>query len=237
MVTDSAQAHDLARRVEAAAKILVIGYNTPSCPEFTFLREAIRDQRFGKLELVTGFISQNWKKATAGKWRQLPELSGGGQAYDSGAHLFNSLVWSVEAPVEEVYARIDHQETKVDINSVASIRFENGVMAAITIGGNSASTGAHMAFIFERGLVEINGWFGDWIRIQAHGKPVKYPEIVGEPLTPMRNFILSIQGHDTPRTGPLNGIHQAELMDAIYASARLNRPVRPVELKGGEVPS
>ncbi len=235
MVTDSRQAHDLKARVEAAGKILVIGYNTACTPEFTYIREAIREGRFGRLEMVTGFLSQNWKKGTVGKWRQDPALSGGGQAYDSGAHLFNSLVWSVESPIEEVYAQIDFMDTQVDINSVTNIRFQNGVMASITVSGNSNSFAAYMAFIFEDGIIETNGWICDWIKIQHHRQTVKYPDIPYEPLTPMDNFIRSMRGEDTPRTGPINGVHQAELMDAIYASAKANRPVKASELKEGKV--
>ncbi|MGF1482877.1 MAG: Gfo/Idh/MocA family protein [Opitutales bacterium] len=235
MVTDSAQARELKERVDQAGKILVIGYNTACSPEFTFIREAIRDQRYGPLEMVTGFLSQNWKKATVGKWRQDPALSGGGQAYDSGAHLFNSLVWSVESPIEEVCSQIDFMDTAVDINSVTNIKFQNGVLAAITVSGNSNSTAGYTAFIFEDGIIETDGWFSGWIKIQHKNKPVKYPHIPYEPLTPMQNFVRSIQGQDTPRTGPINGVHQAELMDAVYASAKLGRPVKASEIKEGKV--
>ncbi|MGF1447930.1 MAG: Gfo/Idh/MocA family protein [Opitutales bacterium] len=235
MVTESAQAHDLKTRVEAAGKILVIGYNTACTPEFAYIRESIREGRLGRLEMVTGFLSQNWKKATVGKWRQDPALSGGGQAYDSGAHLFNSLVWSVESPIEEVYAQVDFMDTPVDFNSVTNIRFQNGVLASITVSGNSASFAGYMAFIFEDGIIETNGWICDWIKVQHHGKPVKYPEIPYKPMTPMENFIRSLRGEDTPRTGPINGVYQAELMDAIYASAKVNRPVKASELKEGKV--
>lgn len=231
MVTDSGQAHDLARRVEAAGKILVIGYNTPCTPEFAFIRKAIRENLFGRLELVNGFLSQNWLKPTAGKWRQDPKLSGGGQAYDSGAHLFNSLVWSVESPVAEVFAFIDKMGTEVDINSATTIRFQNGVLASIVVGGNCPGLGSHMVFCFEHGRIEVNGWFGDWIKVFGpDGKQIKYPEITEKPMSPVDNFIGSILGTDEPRTGPVNGIHQSELMDAIYASAGQGRPVKASEL-------
>ena len=73
-------------------------------PNFYYTREIIRSGEFGKLELVIGYITQGWKGGTTGTWRQDPKLSGGGQAYDSGAHLLNSLCWAVESKVAEVYA-------------------------------------------------------------------------------------------------------------------------------------
>ena len=158
MVTDTGQARELERLVAASGRILVVGYNTPSTPAFRYLRELVRAGTLGKLELVDGFLSQNWRTNTTGTWRQDPALSGGGQAYDSGSHLLNSVVWTVESSPERVFAFMDNQGTPVDINSVFAVRFANGVMASITVSGNCASDGAGLVFIFENGRVEIDGW-------------------------------------------------------------------------------
>ena len=93
MVTSSKDAYTLAEKVEKTGLILTIGYNTPCSANFHYIREIVRNGDFGKLELVIGYITQNWKSATIGAWRQKPELSGGGQAYDSGAHLLNGHKW------------------------------------------------------------------------------------------------------------------------------------------------
>ena len=154
MVTDSGQAHQLAEAVKAAGKIFVVGYNTPCTPAFRYIRDVIRSGELGKLETVTGWQTQNWKKGTTGSWRQDPALSGGGQMYDSGAHMFNSLVWSVEQPIAEVLAFTDNLGTPVDINGTVNIRFANGVLATMTIAGNcpasaetTATTAASIAMV------------------------------------------------------------------------------------------
>ena len=85
--------------------------------------------------------------------------------YDSGAHLFNSLVWLVEQPVADVFAFVDNHNTPVDINGTVNIRFANGVLAAITIGGNCPNDGAGLALLFDGGRVELDGWGGSWIKI------------------------------------------------------------------------
>jgi predicted dehydrogenase len=232
MVTDSSQAHRLARRVEETGKVFVIGYNTPCTPEFKYLRQIVRSQELGKLETVTGWLSQNWKRGTTGSWRQDPALSGGGQMYDSGAHLFNSLVWTVEQPVSEVFAFVDNQDAPVDINGTVNIRFADGTLATITIAGNCPNDGAGMYLTFEKGRVEVDGWGGGWIRIfrsgGGHGSgQVKYPPISGEAETPDDNFIAAILGKAEPQTSPINGVNQSELMDAIYQSARTGQVARP----------
>ena len=230
MVTDAGDAHKLKEAVEKSGKILVVGYNSSCTPAFHWLREAIRTNKFGPLETVTGWLSQDWAKGTAGSWRQKPELSGGGQMYDSGAHIFNSLVWSVEAPVETVFAITDNRETPVDINSVVAIKFKNGVLATMTINGNSASAGAGMIYNFEQARVEIDGWNGQWVKAfgKGYGNPVIEIELEGETQTPNDNFIDAILGRAEPLTSPQNGVNQSELMDAIYQSAANGQSAQPV---------
>ena len=232
MVTSAQDAYTIAEKVKETGKVFTIGYNTPCSANFYYIRECIRNQTLGKLELVTGYITQNWLHATKGAWRQVPELSGGGQAYDSGAHLFNSLCWSVESNVAEVHSFIDNHGAAVDINSSTNIRFEDGVFAAIVISGNCPSPGGtHMALIFENGRIEVDGWGGGWIRVYEGAAELDPPPITDEmsAASPDDNFIDAILGRAEPRTSPMNGIIQSELMDAIYESGRTGLPARPVK--------
>ena len=232
MVTSAQDAYTIAEKVKETGKVFTIGYNTPCSANFYYIRECVRNQTLGKLELVTGYITQNWLHATKGAWRQVPELSGGGQAYDSGAHLFNSLCWSVESNVAEVHSFIDNHGAAVDINSSTNIRFEDGVFAAIVISGNCPSPGGtHMALIFENGRIEVDGWGSGWIRVYEGAAELDPPPITDEmsAASPDDNFIDAILGRAEPRTSPMNGIIQSELMDAIYESGRTGLPARPVK--------
>ena len=227
MVTDADQAHELLAAWKQSGKVFTIGYNTPCTPEFRYLRELVRSKELGRLETVTGWLTQNWKKGTTGTWRQDPSLSGGGQMYDSGAHLFNSLVWTVEQQVSEVLAFVDNLGTPVDINGTANIRFSEGTLATITIVGNCPASGAGMYLSFDNGRVEIDGWNGTWIKVWKGNEPVKYPPITGTTQTPNDNFIDAVLGRAEPMTSPINGVIQSELMDAIYESARTRQVARP----------
>lgn len=226
MVTNAKDAKDLAERAATSGKIMTVGYNTSATPVFGYLKEIIDTERFGKLELVNGYLCQNWLAATQGQWRQEPEISGGGQAYDSGAHLMNSLVWSVNSPVDELYAMVDNHGTRVDINSTLTVRFKNGVMASIAIGGNCEHRGSHMVFIFEKGRAEVDGWAGKWMKVYAEGEEIEPSFDQVKQITPTDNFIDSVFERDTVRVTPEHGIILSELMDAIYESAKTKRPVR-----------
>lgn len=228
MVTDSGQAHELAKKVEAAGKVLVIGYNTPCTPVMLYIRDTIRNGDLGRLELVSGWLAQGWMKATIGTWRQNPALSGGGQMYDSGAHIFNSLVWTVEQPIEAVQAFIDNKDTPVDINGTANIRFANGVFATITISGNCPAAGARLTYLFDNGRIETDGWSAGWIKVWKGNEEIEV-ELDDAAPAPLDNFVDAIFGRDEARTSPLNGINQSELMDAIYESARTGQIAKPVK--------
>jgi predicted dehydrogenase len=228
MVTGLEDAYALGEKVKSSGKVFVIGYNTSCSAEFNYLRGVIRAGTLGKLELVSGYLCQDWMRGTTGTWRQDPALSGGGQAYDSGAHLLNSLCWSVESDVEEVFAFVDNHGTRVDINSVSSIRFSNGVLASISIGGNSPSSNGSMAFIFDGGRIEIDGWGAKWINAWMGADKITPPitPAMGS-ASPDQNFIDAIFGRAEPKTSVENGIIQSQLMDAIYESQRTGRPARP----------
>ncbi len=232
MVTDLKHAVDLERRVHESGKVFCIAYNTPCSVEFHKLRQMIRGKELGELKVVNLYLSQPWYYLTKGSWRQDPALSGGGQMYDSGAHALNSLCWAVEQDVAEVFAFVDQLDTAVDINGVASIKFANGTMASIAITGQGPS-GAHSAWIFEYGKVELDPWNAGWINITAgsadhpKGQKVKYPVLEGADGQPLSNFVDAVLGRAEPRTTARHGVIQSQLMDAIYRSARTGQPAQP----------
>ncbi len=228
MVTDSNDAKVLKKAVEASGKVFVVGYNASCTPVMQWVREAIRSQEFGKLETVTGWQTQGWAKGTTGSWRQNPALSGGGQMYDSGAHMFNSLVWSVESPVETVFAFTDNAGTPVDINGTVNIRFQNGVLATMTIAGNCNPGGDAMVYTFHTARVEVDAWNGNWIKVFKDWGEPQITEVPGEKQVPNDNFIDAILGRGEAQTSPINGLIQSQLMDAIYESARTGAAAHPV---------
>ncbi len=232
MVTTVADAYALRDRVAAAGKLLLIGYNTPCTPAFQRLRAIVRTERLGPLELVTGYLTQPWLTLTSRGWRRDPVLAGGGQAYDSGAHLLNSLIWTLESSPTEVYAMVDFKGLPVDVNSALVARFESGVLATIVISGNCPAAASGMEFIFAGGRVSIDGWTGHWLRAYDGNGEIDDLSCTGEAAPTALNFLAAIRGTEEPATGPTDGVRHSELMDALYESARTGRPVTPARTDG-----
>ena len=231
MVTTVKHALEIRKKVRETGKILAIGYKTPAMASFKHLRKIISDRRFGRLQLINGYLCQDWLNNTRGMWRQDPLVSGGGQAYDSGAHILNSLTWSVKSIPTEVYAMIDTCGLEVDVNSVIAVRFENGVLANIAIGGNTASKGGsggtHMVYLFERGRVEIDGWRGSWIEVFDEKGPVELDADSLRSELPTNNFVAAILGLEEPATDVEDGVLQSLLMESLYRSAQTGTVIRP----------
>jgi predicted dehydrogenase len=228
MVLNAKEAAQLADKVRTTGRKVVVGYNPPYTAAFQYLRQVIREGRLGRLQLVNGYISQNWKKLTAGSWRQDPVLSGGGQAFDSGAHLLAGICWAVGVSPEEVFAFIDRQDTKVDINAVVTARFAGGVMASVAVGGDCLSDGTHSAYLFEGGKIEIDGWGGQWVHAFRGADKLTDTPAGGTEPAPDGNFVDVLHGRAEPICTVHDGLRMAQLMDALYESARTGRPAKVV---------
>lgn len=227
MVTNSVQARKLVAKAAKEGKRLHVAIQGTHTDTFAYARKLLTDGTMGELQLVTAVLAQGWRDLTVGWWRQDPKLSGGGQMYDSGAHVFSALMFLVNSPVTAVHCWADNKGTPVDINAVCSIKFANGAMANVTSGGNCDTFLTRMMFQGKNAWMEISPHGGGFLV-----KGGKVPEIKAAPadwnvptVTPVRNFADSILGLAEPRCGGDVGIMLADLMDALYESVRTGKVV------------
>src|SRR4051812_10423529 len=69
MVTSSKDAYDLWKTVNKTGKKLGITFQAPYTQEFGYLARERDAGRWGKVQLVTAWLAQNWLTGTKGKWR------------------------------------------------------------------------------------------------------------------------------------------------------------------------
>lgn len=230
MVIAVEDAEKIIERTAASKRQVQVAYNSPFAPEIQYVRDCIRNETYGRLQMVSGYISQSWKAFVKGTWREVPAISGGGFAYDSGAHPLNTLCWTIDAMPDEVFAVMDDRGAPVEINAAIYARFESDVMMQLTLAGDTDSGyGSFMVFAFDRGRIEVDPWGGHWIRLYDQKGQVKYPPIPNAPDQPVDHFIDSISGKVEPLTSPRNGLIHSQLMELIYASAEAGRVVKRSE--------
>lgn len=229
MVTSSPHAYDLWRAVKRTGKLLGITFQSPCTPEFGYLAAERDAGRLGKIQMISGWLSQDWLRMTKGQWRQNTALSGGGQMYDSGAHLLNAFMWLMNDPVIEVACFYDKCDSTVDINGVAIVRFQNGVLGSIAIGGNSPNFRTEIQIQTDKYLI-VTDQYGNRLEIRGeHGRAI-YPHVPADDRpaagSPHLNFVCAILGEEKLRVPVRYGVLLSALMDALYESADNHRLVR-----------
>ncbi len=228
MVTISEHAYDLWRTQKQSGKQLGITFQAPYTAEYQYLKQ-LRDRgEWGKVQIVQGWLAQGWMKGTTGLWRQDPALSGGGQMYDSGSHVLNGMMWLMDDPVVEVSCFIDNVTAPVDINGVAILKFQNGAMGSVAIGGNSP--GWHVRIQIQTDTMQfVTGPHGGYLEVT--GSPAhKYPHVLTSDhpaaFSPHLNFVNAVLGREELQTSPRSGALLSALMDAMYESARTGTTVK-----------
>ncbi|AUV81353.1 gfo/Idh/MocA family oxidoreductase [Salinigranum rubrum] len=139
MVTERSHADDLIARADAHGLVLAVGYQRHFDPRFREIRRLVDDGRIGRPHMVVGHLEQEWIRWTQHQWRSTPDLSGGGQLYDSGSHLLDVLCWTLRAEPTTVTATVDRRGHDVDVNSALTMTLERRESAVRTRQPNPAS--------------------------------------------------------------------------------------------------
>lgn len=228
MVTSTAHAKKLAERVKKTGLLLQVSFQASYSCEFAYIRHVLQTGGIGELQTVTAWSHQAWKPKggkDTWKWRHDPKLSGGGQMYDTGAHLFNAIAWALDRPVEEVFCWIDNKGMPVDINAVMTIRWEGGVLGTVTISGNNPGWDEGIIIAGDQGRLHTGIHAGRLEHYDTRGK-IKYPPVTFPNYTPDRNFVHCLLGKAEPMCPVRYGILHSWLMDALYRSAKTKAPVK-----------
>jgi predicted dehydrogenase len=229
MVTNADHARRLVRLAKQRRRVLQIAVQGTYTDTFAYARQLIATGVIGELQLATGILAQSWLEGSRGKWRQDPALSGGGQLYDSTAHVLSAMVFLVNSPISAVFCWTDNKGVRVDINAVGVIRFANGCLATITSGGNCPAWKSHLTIQGSKAIMEVGAHGGNF-SVTATGikEPITAPPegFKLRTVSPVENFHDAVRGRAQPRCPGRIGIILADLMDGLYASAETGRPVK-----------
>jgi predicted dehydrogenase len=247
MVTSSHHAYDLWKTVKKTGKMLGITFQAPYTANYSYLARQRAAGELGKIQLISGWLSQAWLQNTAGTWRQDPAVSGGGQMYDSGSHLLNGIMWLMNDPVVEVACIYDKCSSPVDINGVAIARFKNGAIASISIGGNCPDFRTEIQIQTNKMLIIVDQYGSKLEMTGKDGKRILPNPEEAEPMaaasraaaaaaaaigpstvpgTPHSNFVNALLGREALVCPVRYGVLLSALMDAMYESAATGKIVQ-----------
>ena len=216
MVCTIEHAHKLIAHTKEKDRIIVLSYQRHFQPAFRYMKKVIEEGQLGKITYISALQCQQWKKGTAGKWRQVPELSGGGQLNDSGSHLIDIILWTTGLAVDEVFGYIDNCDTPVDINSALTLKFKNGAQGTVSVVGDAPCFYEDFTIWGEDGVLFYRN--GQLSQCSGDGK-ISQPEELPEGGNPDKNLIDAIFGRDIVWTPPICGLRVIELTEAAWKSA------------------
>jgi predicted dehydrogenase len=226
MVTKSEHARTLKEKVDQTGRKFLISFQSTYSQEFAYAREQLKSGGIGELQTVLAYSCQGWYKGCKGSWRHDPALSGGGQMYDTGAHLFNSLAWLLDRPATDVYCILDKKDVPVDINAVMTIKWEGGILGSVMISGNTPGWQQGIWLCGDKGRIRIGIHGGPVEQYDEKGDRVLYPQVTQKHWTPQSNFVAVIKGEAEPCCPVRYGILHSWLMDALYESAAKGTPIK-----------
>lgn len=218
---------DHAKRLIAKAKekdrIIVLSYQRHYFPQFRYMKKVIESGELGAVTFISALQCQGWKKGVANTWRQVPELSGGGQLNDSGSHLLDIILWVTGLAVDEVHAYIDNCGTPVDINSALSLKFKSGAQGTVSVVGDAPCWWEDFTIWGENGVLFYRN--GKLTHCDSKRNMIE-PEDTTDYGNPDKNLIDAILGRDVVWAPPVCGLRVIELTEAAWRSGELGKPVK-----------
>ncbi len=227
MVMNASEANALIETRDRTAKLLVVAFPGSLSPQIRRATSLLRGGKLGNLLSVSATAWQNWGSGTADTWRQVPEISGGGFLFDTGAHMLNTVVDLAGEEFSEVSAILDNHRRPVEILGVVIGRLASGGLVTLHGCGEAIPSCNSNIYVFTSEAIMRTGIWGEMLDLQKSGeskfRKVRVPASLG-----VWEQFLAVRAGKIPNPCPPEvGLRMAHLYDAIKASAALNgQPVR-----------
>ena len=220
MVMNGAEAESLIETRDRTGRLLVVSFNGSLSPQVRTAVNMLRSGELGEMLNVSATVWQNWKVGTAGAWRQVPAMSGGGFLFDTGAHMLNTVTDLVGEDFVEVAAWLDNRGAPVDILGTVMARTRSGVLVTMNGCGDAIKSCSSDVRVFCTKAIVRTGVWGERLQLQRDGQnelmPVRVPPSHGQ----WEQFLRVRRGELNNPCPPEVGLRMARLWDAIQESAR-----------------
>lgn len=229
MVVTAAEAESLIQTRDATGKLLVIAFNGSLSHQIRTASAMIASGEVGTLQNIVAYVWEDWSEHYSGHWKQIPEISGGGFMFDTGAHMLNTVSDLANQDFVEVAAWLDNRGKPIDILGCVMGRLESGALVTMNSCGNAIHSCASEIRLFCTDAIIRTGIWGEYLEIQRQGEKQLQPVSVPPSLGAWEQFYAVRSGKMKNPSPPEIGLRMAKLWDAIRASAAQNGV--PVRLK------
>ncbi len=226
MVMNEKEALDLIDTRNKTGRLLVVAFPGSLSPAIHRVKELIAENAIGKVMQVAALIYQDWKEAQKGKWRQVPEVSGGGFLFDTGSHMVNTVVDILNDDIDTLFAIQDNKDTPVDICSVITAKTTKGILINLTGAGFSIGCDSEIFILGTKGIIRTGAW-GERLEMRREGEKNLSSIKLAESRGVWEQFLKVRSGELENPCPPEVGLRFARLMDMINASTGSGKAIDP----------
>ena len=227
--------------------ILKTGFNHRHHPAIYKAKKLVEKGAIGNIYYIRCIYGHGGRQGYEKEWRANKDLCGGGELLDQGVHVVDLFRWYL-GEFDEVYGQINtfYWNMKVEDNAFAMFRTKKGQVAVM----HTSWTQWKNEFLFEvfgeKGYLIVDGLGGSYgteklitgKRKMESGKHEQYvggppeEEIIEFPgpdiswIEEWKEFASAIKENREPLGSGYDGLMANKLIEAVYQSARLNKPIK-----------
>ncbi|WP_226929801.1 Gfo/Idh/MocA family protein [Hymenobacter siberiensis] len=236
MANSVKECEEMIEACKKAGKKLTIAYRIQCEPLNRAAMKQVRAKTYGATKMLQMMNTQN--QAHDQQWRHKKALAGGGSLPDVGLYCLNTTRFLLGEEPTEVSAQIystpgDDQFKEIEENVSFTLRFPSGAISQCMTGYGSFNNKSYTVYA-ETGSIKMDPAFPyhglHQERIHApDGQQVK--ETTNDPqkdqfALEMDHMAECVRQNKTPCTPGEEGLQDQRIMEAIYLSAKENRPVQ-----------
>jgi predicted dehydrogenase len=236
MANSSKECEEMIAACKKAGKKLMIAYRIQYEPLNRMAMKMVRDKTYGATKLIEMVNCQN--QAHDNQWRHKKALAGGGALPDIGLYCLNTTRFLLGEEPTEVSAQIyntpgDARFKEVEENVTFTMRFPSGVLAQCMTGYGTFNSKAYTVH-GETGSIKMDPAFSYQGLHQERVHAPKGKQTKETPTDPqadqfaleMDHMAECVRNNKTPYTPGEEGLQDHRIMEAIYQSAKENKPVK-----------
>jgi len=225
---------------EKKNKLVKTGFNHRFHPAVIKAKELIEIDSIGELINIRAHYGHGGRPGMEKEWRCSKDLSGGGELIDQGVHLIDLCRWFTSMDVLQVYGKTftSFWKTDVEDNAFFNLDFNNGIYAQCHVSWTNWKNIFSFEIFGKNGYIKINGLGGSYgkeslevgYRQPEGGVPqienYEFEENDNSWFLEWKDFKEAIKNHREPHGSGQDGYMANKIIDAIYKSNELDKPVQ-----------
>jgi predicted dehydrogenase len=245
MATSVTECEQMIKACEEAGRKLMIAYRIQYEPNNTEIKKFVREEKYGKIKSIVSVNGQN--TGDPGQWRLNKKLAGGGSLPDVGIYCLNTIRFLTGEEPTEVYAQIitdtsDPRFKEVEDTVNFQLTFPSGLRAMCSCSyshhqSRNYRVYAERAFFgmdpaFSYGGLQMYRSYADE-EFEIYETPKREPK--NQFAVEMDHMSDCIRQNKKPYTPGEEGLQDIKIIEAIYLSAKQNKPVMLEKLESKDL--